>query len=320
MEENKPLRSLYLLTVLVFIALLSSGITFANSEIMEGFYYVTPEASVSGFTGIIVGTENNYDLLIMANSNLKRYSLSGVEIPQYDSSNSSSRKCLNLIRNTIGLDVIVHEPATFEEASAYVWILLDEEVYLIQSIIVSSGLSKAIDGGEIELGPAEEYARERSLGIWAEEPELLESGIEETSQREAIQEVVEEDSRGMARLTISKIDIFDNGEHALLILASEKGGYLEGSEVSILSRADRTTDEDVLTFDSQEPIETGEELRILVTLDRSRSVSFEYDFLWESYLDPRGGYLKIKDENGSERLFEYEYDRRISGFIVTPLD
>lgn len=41
---------------------------------------------------------------------------------------------------------------------------------------------------------------------------------------------------------------------------------------------------------------------------------------WESYLDPRGGYLKIKDENGSERLFEYEYDRRISGFTVTPLD
>ncbi|HNQ70238.1 MULTISPECIES: hypothetical protein [Mesotoga] len=320
MEDNKPLRSLYLLMVIVFIALPHSEVTFANSQIMEGFYYVTPEASVSGFTGIIVGTENNYDLLIIANSHLKRYSLSGVEIPQYDSTDSNSKKCLNLIRNTIGLEAIVHEVTTSKEASAYVWILLDGEAYLIQSIIVSSGLSKAVDGGEIELVPAEEFARERSLGIWAEEPEVLESGIEETSQREAIEEVVEEDSRGAARLTISKIDIFDNGEHALLTLAADKGGYLEGSEVSILSRADRTTDEDVFSLDSQDPIETAEELRILITLDRSRTTSFEYDFLWESYLDPRGGYLKIKDENGRERLFEYEYDRRISGFTVTPLD
>ena len=278
MEENKPLRSLYLSMVIVFIALPHSEITFANSQIMEEFYYVTPEASVSGFTGIIVGTENNYDLLIIANGHLKRYSLSGAEIPQYESTDSNSKKCLNLIRNTIGLEAIVHEVTTSEEASAYVWFLLDGEVYLIQSIIVSSGLSKAVDGGEIELVPAEEYARERSLGIWAEESEVLGSAVKGIPETEEVQEVVEEDSRGAARLTISKIDIFDNGEHALLILAADKGGYLEGSEVSILSRADRTTDEDVFSLDSQEPIETAEELRILITLDRSKTTSFEYDF------------------------------------------
>jgi hypothetical protein len=120
-------------------------------------------------------------------------------------------------------------------------------------------------------------------------------------------------------LVVSEIDIFDNGEYAMIVLTASEGGRFDGSTLSIVSRAESSLDEDLFLFASEGVLEMQEQLKIFVTLDRSRQVSFDYDYLWESYLDPRGGHLRIRGRDGSETLFEYEYDRRISGFIVTPL-
>ena len=134
---------------------------------------------------------------------------------------------------------------------------------------------------------------ERSLGIWAEEPGVLESGIEETSQREAIEEVVEEDSRGAARLTISKIDIFDNSEHALLTLAADRADILKVQRFqSYLEQIELPT-KMFFRWILKTLLKLLKSLEYL-SLDRSRTTSFEYDFLWEKLSDPRGGYLKIK--------------------------
>jgi len=309
-----------LLFFLVLVACLSPLTILANSLIIDELHYASVDATTSGFSGLIVGTENNFDLLIMREGTLQRFVLAGLDIPQYDSSKLYSRRLLSFLRSTIGLQATVQRISSPKGSDAYIWIQPDGESYLIQSIIVSSGLGRATGEGEIDLSNAEEYASKKALGIWGEELDIVESTIQEDVQQAEAMESLQNHSLHDAKLVISEINIFDNGEYAVIVLTASQGGRFDGSTLSIVSRSESSQDEDLFLFASESIIEMQEQLKIFVTLDRSRQVPFDYDYLWESYLDPRGGYLRIRSRDGDETLFEYEYDRRISGFIVTPLD
>lgn len=318
MKERNSVKLLSIFLISFMISL-SPMVVMAEPSIMVNTHYVSPDATPSGFPALIVGTVNNFDLLILKEGLLERVVLEGIEIPKYDWSRPHSRALLALLRSTIGSWARIQKISTEEPSSAYVWISIEDEVYLLQSIIVSSGLAISVADGEIELRYAEEYASKEKLGIWADEANSLESRIEEDYGQED-QPPVQDSSVQNAKLVISEIKIFDNGEYALIVLAAEERGSSEGYSISIVSKSDRSVDEDVFFFASGKEAEVHEQITILVTLDRSRTVSYEYDFVWESFLDPRGGYLGVRAPSGSETLFEYEYDRRISGFIVTPLN
>jgi len=309
-----------LIILILFISWLSPSTTLADSWTMDELHYVSLDATTSGFSGLIVGTENNFDLLIMREGTLQRFMLAGLDIPQYDSSKLYSRRLLSFLRSTIGLQATVQSASSSRGSAAYIWIQFDGESYLIQSIIVSSGLARAVGEGEIDLSSAEEYASENALGVWNEEPEIVEARIQEDDQPTKANESLQNHSLLDAKLTISEIEIFENGEYAIIVLTASEGGRFDGSSLSVVSRSENSLDEDLFLFASEDVLEVQDQLKIFVTLDRSRQVTFDYDYLWESYIDPRGGYLRIRGRDGSETLFEYGYDRRISGFIVTPLD
>ncbi|MBN2253126.1 MAG: hypothetical protein JW701_05465 [Kosmotogaceae bacterium] len=320
MVDKNLWSSASLMLLFLLVSCLSPSIILADSWTMEELHYVSPDATASGFSGLIVGTENNFDLLIMREGTLQRLVLAGIDIPQYDSSKLFSRRLLSFLRSTIGLQAAVQKTSSSKGSAAYIWIQPDGESYLIQSIIVSSGLGRAAGEGEIDLCSAEEYASNKALGIWGEELNIVEATIQEDIQQAETRESLQNESLLDAKLVISEIAIFENGEYAIIVLTASEGGRFDGSSLSIVSRSESNVDEDLFLFASEGVLEMQEQLKIFVTLDRSRQVTFDYDYLWESYLDPKGGYLRIRDRDGSESLFEYEYDRRISGFIVTPLD
>lgn len=321
MVEKRLWSSAFLMSLffLVVVACLSPLTILADSLIMDELHYVSLDATLSGFSGLIVGTENNFDLLIMREGTLQRFVLAGLDIPQYDSSKLYSKRLLSFLRSTIGLQATVQRTSSSKGSAAYIWIQPDGESYLIQSIIVSSGLGRAAGEGEIDLSNAEEYAFKKALGVWDEELDTVRATIQEDVRQAETKESLQSHAMPDAKLVVSEIDIFDNGEYAMIVLTASEGGRFDGSTLSVVSRAESSLDEDLFLFASEGVLEMQEQLKIFVTLDRSRQVSFDYDYLWESYLDPRGGHLRIRGRDGSETLFEYEYDRRISGFIVTPL-
>ncbi len=320
MVEKNLWSTASLMFLFLFISCLSPSVILADSWTMDELHYVSLDATTSGFSGLIVGTVNNFDLMILREGTLLRFVLAGLDIPQYDSSELYSRRLLSFLRSTIGLQAAVQRASSSEGTAAYIWIQLDGESYLIQSIVVSSGLGRAVGEGEIDLSNAEEYASKRALGIWDEEPDVVKATIQEDVHQAETKESLQNHSLLDAKLVISEIDIFENGEYAMIVLTASEGGRFDGSTLSIVSRSESRLDEDLFFFASEGVLEMQEQLKIFVTLDRSRQVTFDYDYLWESYLDPRGGYIRIRGRDGIETLFEYEYDRRISGFIVTPLD
>ncbi|PZC51446.1 MULTISPECIES: hypothetical protein [unclassified Mesotoga] len=150
--------------------------------------------------------------------------LAGLDISQYDSSKLYSKRLLSFLRSTIGLQATVQRASSSKGSAAYIWIQPEGESYLIQSIIVSNGLGRAAGEGEIDLSISEEYASKKALGVWDEELDIVKATIQEDVQQAETKQLLQSHAMPDAKLVISEIDIFDNGEYAMIVLLPQRVG------------------------------------------------------------------------------------------------
>ncbi len=315
---NTARKRLFGLFAIILLILSTTTLCAASEEIrLEELAYVSPQASPTGQEVTVVGSESGSVLLVLKGKSLYRVKLKGIAFPPLGNYDPIRLSISRLLRNTIGKEALIETEKTSNlDGPAYVWLKTEEGTLLLQSLLVSNGFA-SMAGKEdeyIDLAPAQAFAKDRELGIWDENRDKLLTVSTETlginvSGIERVDGVQIEDVR-----------ILDNGDFGFVTLLVKRDGNLNGVILSIVSSTDRARDEDSITISSQRDMKAGDSFVILIALDRAQTPSFNFDEVWITYLDPRGGFLRLSSPDGKQSLYEYQYSRKVSSYVVTPLN
>jgi len=306
------LLSLFLLPVLLL------GNAGAVSSLFGELEYVTPDATPNGREVLIVGSNHGSSLSILEGGSLYTITLLGVDFPKLNPYDGINLSVTRIMRNIVGLKAIVESSKKFNlEGPAYLWIKDGERTILLQSLILSNGLGNFNGQGYINFYEAEQHAKSKGLGIWEENRETL---TRTTASSVPDKQTTTTSEHMSSWVELIDVRIFDNGLFGLITLVTRETGSLAGTVVSIVSNTDITKDEDSFTINDQKELKAGESYVVLLTIDRAQIPSFNYNTIWVTYLDPNGGFLRLKNLNGARLLYEYEYSRKINGYVVTPLN
>jgi len=307
--------------VLAYLLLLPV-LLFGNAGVVSSLFgeleYVTPEASPNGHEVLIVGSNHGSSLSILEGGSLYTVTLLGVDFPKLNPYDGINLSLNSIMRSIVGLKAIVESSKKFNfDGPAYLWLKDGERTVLLQSLILSNGLGNFNGQGYINLYDAQQHAKSKGLGIWEENRDGLTKNS--VSNLPSAQTTT---TAGHMSSWVELIDvrIFDNGSFGLITLVTREAGSMAGTIVSVVSNTDITKDEDSFTINDQRELKAGESYVVLLTIDRAQTPSFNYNTIWVTYLDPSGGFLGLKNLNGARLLYEYEYSRKINGYVVTPLN
>jgi len=306
---------LVILLLLPDLILGNSGVV---SSLLGELEYVAPDATPNGREVLIVGSNNGSSLLILDGDSLYTITLLGVDFPKLNPYDGINLSIIRIMRNIVGLKAIVESSKKFNlDGPAYLWIKDGEKTVLLQSLILSNGLGNFNGQGYINFYEAQQHAKDKGLGIWEENRETL---IRTTASSVPDKQTITTSEHMSSWVELIDVRIFDNGLFGLITLVTREAGSLAGTVVSIVSNTDIMKDEDSFTISDQRELKVGENYVVLVTIDRAQIPSFNYNTIWVTYLDPNGGFLSLKNLNGARLLYEYEYSRKINGYVVTPLN